>query len=175
MTIYLIIDTWKSNNIKMAWMIWRWMIAKCVSEMKRRSLVKTGDIRPEINSLGEYRQGGKEEWKRWVFNLLRKKEVARLDTGEFEIGGVTWWTTWRRWEQFCEIYMCEREPFIWISHLSWTGMWTRPSGPRPRRLTLDPRRDVHQNFTRPRRSIFCSRRDVPKISETRPRQSKVSK
>jgi len=39
----------------------------------------------------------KEEWKRWVFNFLRKREVERSDTGEFKIGGVTWWTTWRRW------------------------------------------------------------------------------
>jgi len=34
--------------------------------------------------------GGKEEWKRWVFNLLRKREIERSDTGEFETGkGVT--------------------------------------------------------------------------------------
>jgi len=29
-----------------------------------------------------------EELKRWVFNLLRKREVERSDTGEFEIEGV---------------------------------------------------------------------------------------
>jgi len=34
-------------------------------------------------------QGGKEELKRWVFNFLRKREVERSDTGEYEIEGVT--------------------------------------------------------------------------------------
>jgi len=34
--------------------------------------------------------GGKEEGKRWVFNFLRKREVERSETGEFDIGkGVT--------------------------------------------------------------------------------------
>jgi len=29
---HLFIGTYKSNNIKLAWMIWRWMIAKCVCD-----------------------------------------------------------------------------------------------------------------------------------------------
>jgi len=67
------------------------------SEMSVRSMVNTGDISPEIAYM--YTDlGGKEEWKRWVFNFLRKREVERLDTGDFEIEGVMWWTTWRRWD-----------------------------------------------------------------------------
>jgi len=29
---YLFIDTYKSNKIKLAWMKWEWMIAKCVRD-----------------------------------------------------------------------------------------------------------------------------------------------
>jgi len=35
-------------------------------------------------------EGGKEQSKKWVFNFLRKREVERSETGEFNIGeGVT--------------------------------------------------------------------------------------
>jgi len=35
------------------------------------------------------------------FNFLRKREVERSQTGEFNVGeGVTWWATWRRWRLF---------------------------------------------------------------------------
>jgi len=65
-------------------MIWRWMIAKFVWN----EMTKLGQYRryQSWDILGEYRQGGKEEWKRWFFNFFRKKEVERLDTGEFKIG-----------------------------------------------------------------------------------------
>jgi len=56
--------------------------------MKRRSLVNTGDISPEI-AIGEYIQT-KDERKseRDGFSTSLGKEVERvgLDTGEFEIG-----------------------------------------------------------------------------------------
>jgi len=41
---HLFIDTFKSSNIKIGVN----MIAICVCEMRRRSLVNTGDISPEI-------------------------------------------------------------------------------------------------------------------------------
>jgi len=51
--------------------------------MKKRSLVNTGDISPEIAYVNtDY--GGKEV-KEMAFNLLRKREVERSDTGEFKI------------------------------------------------------------------------------------------
>jgi len=41
--------------------------------------------------------GGKEQWKWCVFYLLRKRDVERSETSEFNVGeGVTWWATWRR-------------------------------------------------------------------------------
>jgi len=30
--------------------------------------------------------GGKEQFKRWIFNFLRKREVERAETVEFNIG-----------------------------------------------------------------------------------------
>jgi len=57
--------------------------------MKRLSLVNTGDISPEIN-LGEYRLRRKGRVKEMSFNFLRKREVERSDTDEFEIEGVTY-------------------------------------------------------------------------------------
>jgi len=48
------------------------------------------------DSQGEYRLRRNKQWKRWVFNFLRKRQVERSDTGEFNIGqGVTWWSTWK--------------------------------------------------------------------------------
>jgi len=54
--------------------------------MKQRSLVNTGDISLEMAQVNtNYRR--KEQRKRWV---LRKREVERSDTGEFNVGeGVT--------------------------------------------------------------------------------------
>jgi len=90
-------STYKSNEIKLAWMKLGWMIAKCV----RDETTKLCQYRryQSWDSLGNYRLRRKGRVKEMGFNLLRKREVERSDTGEFEIGeGMTWWTTWRRWD-----------------------------------------------------------------------------
>jgi len=50
---HLFIDTYKSNNLQIGWMIWRWLIAKCVWDEK----TKPGQYRrcQSWDSLGKYR------------------------------------------------------------------------------------------------------------------------
>jgi len=61
---HLFIDTYKSNNIKI----------RNVCEMKRRSLVNTGDRRYQFrDSLGEYRLSRKGKVKEMSFQLFNKK------------------------------------------------------------------------------------------------------
>jgi len=54
-------------------------------------LVNAGDISPDSqDSLGEYRLRRKRTVTEMGFNFLRKREVERSETGEFNIGeGVT--------------------------------------------------------------------------------------
>jgi len=71
---HLFIDTYKSNNIKIGVNDMTVNDSE-MCEMKRRTLVNTGDISPEIAQVNtDY----KKERKIWVFNFLRKREAGRF-------------------------------------------------------------------------------------------------
>jgi len=73
---HLFIDTYKSNNIKIGVMIWRWMIAKCMWDEK----MKLGQYRiyQSWDSLGEYRLRRKGRVKEMVFQLVKGKRGWKI-------------------------------------------------------------------------------------------------
>jgi len=74
------------------------MIAKCVWDEK----TKLGQYRKyqSWDGLGKYRLRRKRRVEEMGFQLVKEKRGWKIRHRRVEIGeGVTWWTTWRRWDE----------------------------------------------------------------------------